>query len=121
VAKDVAEALGYANTKEAVNEHCKGVAKRYPLKTAGGKQQVSIISEKDIYRLIFRSRLPEAEAFQVWVFDIIKRLREEVPGRSGKEAALPFQKWMAGEVLPSIRKTGACGIKAPSPALHGNT
>jgi len=27
-------------------------------------------------------------------------------GRSDKEAALPFQKWVAGEVIPSIRKTG---------------
>jgi prophage antirepressor-like protein len=117
----VAEALGYANTKEAVNEHCKGMVKHHPIiDSLGRKQQVSIISGKDIYRLIFRSRLPEAEAFRDWVFDIVKRLREEVPGRSGKEAALPFEKWMAGEVLPSIRKTGACGVKAPSPALHGN-
>jgi prophage antirepressor-like protein len=77
VAKDVAEALGYANTKEAINEHCKGVAKCYPL-TPGGKQQVSIIGEKDIYRLIFRSRKPEAEAFQDWVCDIIKELRKSL-------------------------------------------
>jgi prophage antirepressor-like protein len=85
VAKDVADALGYANTKESVNEHCKGVAKCYLL-TAGGKQQVSIISEKDIYRLIFRSRLPEAEAFQDWMFDIIKKIREEALGLKSYEA-----------------------------------
>jgi prophage antirepressor-like protein len=84
VAKDVAEALGYANTKESVNEHCKGVAKCYLL-TPGGKQRVSIISEKDIYRLIFRSRLPEAEAFQDWIFDIVKELRKSL-GLSEYEA-----------------------------------
>lgn len=33
-------------------------------------------------------------------------------GRSDKPAALPFQKWLAGEVLPSIRKTGAYQTKA---------
>lgn len=32
-------------------------------------------------------------------------------GRSDKPAALPFQKWLAGEVLPSIRKTGGYQAK----------
>ena len=31
-AKDIAAALGYANTKDAVKRHCRGVAKRYPLR-----------------------------------------------------------------------------------------
>ena len=31
-------------------------------------------------------------------------------GRSDKEKALPFQKWIAGDVLPSIRKTGTYSI-----------
>jgi prophage antirepressor-like protein len=31
-------------------------------------------------------------------------------GRSDKPAALPFQKWLAGEVLPSIRKTGSYAV-----------
>ncbi|XCD51801.1 BRO family protein (plasmid) [Candidatus Liberibacter asiaticus] len=35
VAKDVATALGYENSNEAINAHCKGVTKRYPLKTEG--------------------------------------------------------------------------------------
>jgi prophage antirepressor-like protein len=77
VAKDVAEALGYENTRDAVIKHCKGVAKRYLL-TKGGKQQVSVIPEKDIYRLIFHSRLPEAEAFQDWIFDVIQTIRRDV-------------------------------------------
>jgi len=34
-------------------------------------------------------------------------------GRSDKPAALPFQKWIAGEVLPSIRKTGEYRAQAP--------
>lgn len=43
VAKDVAEALGYTNPSKAVGDHCKGVTKRYPLRTAGGVQEVRII------------------------------------------------------------------------------
>ena len=77
--RDVAEALGYVNTKDALARHCKGVVKHYPLETAGGTQRVRFISEGDMYRLIASSKLPSAIAFESWVFD---------------------------EVLPSIRKRG---------------
>jgi hypothetical protein len=33
-------------------------------------------NELGIYRLIFQSRMPEAEAFRKWVFRIIKKIRE---------------------------------------------
>jgi hypothetical protein len=80
VGKDVAEVLGYTNHNKALGDHCKGVTKRYPLQTPGGLQEVRIISEPDMLRLIVGSKLPAAEAFERWVFE---------------------------EVLPSIRKTGA--------------
>lgn len=79
VGKDVALALGYADTVNAIKQHCKGVAKHHPLQTAGGMQEVRILAEGDVYRLIVNSRLPSAEKFEAWVFD---------------------------EVLPTIRKTG---------------
>lgn len=69
VGKDVAEALGYSNTKDALARHCKGVVKRYPLPTEGGIQEVRIISEGDMYRLIASSKLPAAEKFESWIFD----------------------------------------------------
>ena len=75
--KDVAAALGYTNTRDAMARHCKGVVKHYPLETPGGIQQTRFITEGDVYRLIFNSKLPEAEKFEAWVVD---------------------------EVLPSIRK-----------------
>ena len=80
VGKDVAEVLGYTNHNKALGDHCKGVTKRYPLQTPGGLQEVRIISEPDMLRLIVGSKLPAAERFERWVFE---------------------------EVLPSIRKTGA--------------
>lgn len=83
VAKDVAELLGYVNANDAISNHCKGVAKRYPLQTAGGIQELRIIAEPDLYRLIIGSNLPAAEAFERWIFE---------------------------EVLPSIRKTGAYSV-----------
>jgi len=80
VAKDVAVALGYVNTNDAISRHCKGVANHYPLYTSGGKQEVRVIKEPDVYRLIVKSHLPEAEQFEAWIFE---------------------------EVLPAIRKTGS--------------
>lgn len=83
--KDVAEALGYSNTKDAVSRHCKqkGVVKR-DLLTNGGKQRVVFIDEGNLYRLITHSKLPSAEQFESWVFD---------------------------DVLPTLRKTGAYSVK----------
>lgn len=71
VGKDVCERLGYVNATDAMNRHCKGVVKRYPLMTAGGKQELRIISESDVMRLICGSTLPEAVAFEKLVFEKI--------------------------------------------------
>jgi len=80
VGRDVCNALGYKNPNDAMADHCKGIAKRYPLETSGGRQEVRIISEGDVFRLIVGSNLPQAQRFEKWLFE---------------------------EVLPQIRKTGA--------------
>lgn len=83
-ANDVAAALGYAKPKNAVLQHCKGgLVLGTPSENQYGTvilQPTKFISEADIYRLVMRSKLPAAEAFQDWVVE---------------------------EVLPSIRKAGA--------------
>lgn len=80
---DIAKALGYANTSKAVSTHCKHIRKEMLLAHAQNgnvvKTQTSLIPEGDVYRLIVKSKLPQAEKFEGWVFD---------------------------EVLPQIRKTG---------------
>jgi prophage antirepressor-like protein len=83
VGVDVCDALGYANAPDAIKRHCKGVAKRYPLSTTGGMQEVRVLSEPDVMRLIVHSKLPAAERFERWVFE---------------------------EVLPTIRKTGTYSV-----------
>lgn len=65
---DVARALGYTNPRKALNDHCKGVTKR-DTPTNGGVQPLSFIPEGDVYRLTARSKLPQAEKFESWVFD----------------------------------------------------
>jgi len=69
VGKDVAERLGYADTVNAIKRHCKGVAIYHPLPTAGGLQDVRILTEPDVLRLIVSSSLPAAQEFERWVFE----------------------------------------------------
>lgn len=68
-AKDVAVALGYKDTTNAIKQHCRGVAKHHPLETRGGVQEVKFITQGDVFRLITHSKLPQAQAYERWVFD----------------------------------------------------
>ena len=77
---DVARALGYAKPNNAMNAHCKGDALfRGTIDNIGREQQARFITEGDVLRLIVSSKLPQAQAYERWVFD---------------------------EVLPSIHRTG---------------
>lgn len=67
VGKDVANALGYSNPRDAIARHCKGVVKHDSFKEGG--QEVALIPEGDMYRLITHSKLESAERFESWVFD----------------------------------------------------
>ena len=67
-ANQCAAILGYAVPKDAIARHCKGALKRR-LPTNGGVQEVKLIPEGDLYRLIVSSKLPKAEEFERWVFD----------------------------------------------------
>lgn len=77
-AKDVATALGYKDTNNAIKLHCKGVAIYHPLKTEGGIQDMRFITEGDMYRLIASSKLEGAQRFESWVFDeVLPAIRRE--------------------------------------------
>lgn len=73
VGKDVCAILGYKDTVNALKLHCKGVVKRHPLQTAGGMQELRIISEPDVFRLISSSKLPAAERFEAWIYETVLR------------------------------------------------
>lgn len=80
VGKDVADILGYSNSRKAIADHVddedKGVTK---CDTLGGVQELTVINESGLYSLILRSQLPTAKQFKHWV---------------------------TSEVLPTIRKHG---------------
>lgn len=81
VAKDVAQLLGYTNTADAIAKHCRAVVQDgIKIRDSIGRmQKTALIPERDVYRLIMRSKLPSSEKFEEWV---------------------------VSEVLPSIRKRG---------------
>ena len=74
VAKDVLEVLGYGagNTTKIINDHCKpkGIIIRKTL-TSGGNQELTYINERNVVRLIMRSKLPGAELFQEWIEETV--------------------------------------------------
>lgn len=84
VAKDVCDVLGYVrDAGTVVKTHCKHAKLLRPTESVAlglNPRGVMIIPESDVYRLIMRSNMPDAEAFQDWVVE---------------------------EVLPRLRKTGA--------------
>ena len=79
VAADVAKALGYKNTRDAISRHCKGVVKHDTL-TKGGIQQMNVILKPDVWRLIAHSELPGAEAFEAWIFEEVLVAIDETGG-----------------------------------------
>lgn len=71
--KDVASALGYSNTKDAIRRHCRwGVKHDLPHPQSPTKKiKMIFIPESDVYRLVAHSKLPGAEKFESWIFDEI--------------------------------------------------
>jgi len=85
VAKDAVSALGKTwdgHSLDTIPDAWKGVVK---LTTPGGDQELVTINEAAVYKLAFRSNKPQADRFTNWV---------------------------AGDVLPTIRKTGGYGLPA---------
>ena len=76
---DVAKALGYQNPSRDVQRHVKAIQERGTTDLVGRQQTMLFIPESDLYRLVFSSKLPNAERFTDWVTE---------------------------EVLPSIRRNG---------------
>lgn len=84
VGKDVAEALGYSDTKSAINDHVDADDKQILQRGQNATLEIpnrgmTIINESGLYSLILSSKLETAKA---------------------------FKRWVTSEVLPSIRKTG---------------
>ncbi len=80
VATDVARILDYRNAPDMTRNLDEDEKGTQIVRTPGGPQKTSVISESGLFAAILRSRKPEARK---------------------------FRKWVTSEVLPSIRKTGS--------------
>lgn len=85
VLADIAKALDLKPkyVKERLSDEV--VLTDHVLDSLGRQQEMLIINEFGIYETIFSSRKPEAKAFKVWVFEIIKQLRQQT-GLEGFQA-----------------------------------
>ena len=80
VGKDVATALGYSNTRDALSKHVDADDKlESRIATSGQRRSIIFINESGLYSLILSSKLEQAKA---------------------------FKRWVTSEVLPQIRRTG---------------
>lgn len=80
VGKDVAQALGYKDTVNAIKSHVDSEDKAgWQITTQFGAKETTVINESGLYALVLSSKLPTAKK---------------------------FKRWVASEVLPSIRKHG---------------
>lgn len=81
VGKDVADALGYSNTRDALDRHVDNEDKAtVGIHDGSQKRNVTVINLSGVYSLILSSKLPSAKK---------------------------FKHWLTSEVLPSIQKHGA--------------
>lgn len=73
VANDIAGALGYADTQQAIRTHCisdddsKLQVVYIPHGNGYGGTKLKLIDESNVYLLIMRSRLPQAQKLQNWI------------------------------------------------------
>ncbi|MSU08235.1 phage repressor protein/antirepressor Ant [Veillonellaceae bacterium WCA-693-APC-5D-A] len=87
VGKDVAVALGYKDTSDALKKHVDTedkLTRRFA--DSGQSREMYIINESGVYSLVLSSKLPTAKK---------------------------FKRWVTSEVLPSIRKTGGYSLEIP--------
>lgn len=86
IGKDVAEALGYKDTDQAVRKHVDDEDKLS--RRIDGSRNMTVINESGVYSLIFGSKL---------------------------ESAKQFKRWVTSEILPTLRKSGVVVLEHAEP------
>ncbi len=100
VANDIASLLKYKRERDAISQHCKNAVSFDSLINSGDiplfglHPKTKLILEPDVWRLIIKSEMPEAEKIEKWIME---------------------------EVLPSIRKTGSYSISQQTPEKSHQT
>ena len=114
VAKDVAKALGYKHTPHMVRmmrDDQKADVHLTDTSSNGvtQKRKTTVISETGIYKAIMRSKRKEAEEFEVWVYKVIKELRQQI-GLEGFQVFRMMDKEHQKQAMGIIKE--ALGVQA---------
>jgi prophage antirepressor-like protein len=74
-ASDIGQVLDIANIRTTINSFDNTEKVVHSMDTPGGTQEVTFLTEKGLYKVLFKSRKPIAEKFQDWVCEVIKDIR----------------------------------------------
>jgi prophage antirepressor-like protein len=74
-ASDIGNILDISTIRSVIRDFDETEKVVHTMHTPGGSQNVTFLTEKGLYKILFRSRKPIAQTFQNWVCDVIKELR----------------------------------------------
>uniref|UniRef100_A0A6C0D8M3 Bro-N domain-containing protein n=1 Tax=viral metagenome TaxID=1070528 RepID=A0A6C0D8M3_9ZZZZ len=75
-ASDVGEILGFNNIRQTIKDYDNTEKDAVTTSdSTGRKQSITFLTEKGLYKVLFKSRKPIAERFQNWVCEVIKEIR----------------------------------------------
>ena len=74
-ASDVGVVLEISNIRTSIMDFDESEKVVHSMNTLGGTQDVTFLTEKGLYKVLFRSRKPIAQKFQNWVCEVIKEIR----------------------------------------------
>ena len=123
VGKDVAQALGYKDTVNALKSHVDGEDKKggWRIATPSGEQEMTIINESGLYSLVLSSKIPGAKKFKRWVTsEILPSIRRNGGYIHGQET-LSGEELMAKALLAAKRTIAAREERINTLEIHNAT
>lgn len=100
VATDAAAELGYREAYDLTRSLDDDEKVPHTMRTPGGQQEVTLISEAGLYRAIVQRKTT-------------KKMDDRLKARISR-----FQRWVFHDVLPSIRRTGSYSVQQPAPQFQ---
>ena len=74
-ASDIGVVLDIASIRSVIRDYDESEKVVHTMHTFGGSQEVTFLTEKGLYKVLFRSRKPIAQKFQNWVCEVLKEIR----------------------------------------------
>ena len=74
-ASDIGNILEITNIRTSIKDFDTTEKVVHTVNTHGGNQEVTFLTEKGLYKVLFKSRKPIAEQFQNWVCEVVKEIR----------------------------------------------